>query len=110
MGRAAEDGGGPDRGCGRVRGEEGKHGRDGGGLEGFLANGEGDGGAFGRRRGKGVRRPSAFGGGVARRGCNSSKRGPGIALWRRASALGRVAEAPGRSLVPLKIFIKYNTY
>ena len=31
LGRAAEDGGGPDQGGGRVRGEEGGHGRDGGG-------------------------------------------------------------------------------
>ena len=31
---AAEDGGGPDRGGGRVRGEDGGHGRDGGGRAG----------------------------------------------------------------------------
>ena len=59
-----------------------------GGLEGFLANGEGDGGAFGRQHGKGVRRRSAFGGGVARRGCQSSKRRQGIKRWRQAGALG----------------------
>ena len=62
------------------QGEGSLHAREEGGLEGFLVNGEGDGGAFGRRRAKGVRRPSAFGGGVARRGCHSSKRGQGIAL------------------------------